>query len=134
MKYFILLFIILFCSGCISVKLGKEEVKVYDQYPIYPVQDKPFLNNISGDLMKPYSKVVENVSEMIKDGIITPDELALYDLLVEEANKNSYNGRLLIIDNYDKLIRWGRVNQATIESYNKYASDKNERLKIDNKK
>jgi len=108
-------------SGCITIKVQPEPEKVLvrERLPEYPLAEKPTLDNIAGTEMTPYKAAAEHAAKILKDNKELKKKMAV-------AVSNERSGRTKIKGNFDKLIRWGKKNAATVESYNKYAKAHNE--------
>ena len=117
-------------QGCLSVTVGTQKVDVYEQYPVYNVEQRPVLTNLTGEDMDAHKKVAELAYTVIKDGTVTPDEKAQFDKAMLDAEKTRLEALSKKVNNDRALIMWGKINQATVESYNEFARDKNERLKV----
>ena len=116
--------------GCIQIKVGTQKIDVYEQYPIYTVEERPILQNLTGEDMDPHKKAAELAAEIIKDGVVTPEEKAQFVKSMESAEVARKDALTKKLSNDNALILWGKKNQATVETYNDYAREKNERLKI----
>jgi hypothetical protein len=116
--------------GCFSVNVGTQKIDVYEQYPIYTVEQKPVIQNLTGNEMDPHLRAAEVAAEIMSDGKITPEEKTLYDRAMETAENVRIATQAKHLANYNALILWGKKNQATVETYNEYAREKNERLKV----
>ena len=120
----------LLAIGCISVSVGTQKIDVYEQYPVYTVEPRPMLENLSGDDMDPHRKAALFAAEIVKDGKVTTEELAAFNKVMEDAEIARKSALVKKMANDGALIIWGKKNQATVEVYNEYAREKNERLKI----
>jgi len=114
--------------GC-TVNVGHRQEFVYERYPVYPVAEMERLENISGAEMMPYKELAELVRKSLEDGAkdIRKEEAAR---ILAEADEKREEGRQKVRRNIEKLLRWGRKNEATVRSYNEYARGKNERIKL----
>ena len=131
MKWLVFLLPLLFI-GCINVKveMPKEVEKqyVYEEYPIYQVVEKPELENISGSEMHPWRDAATFAGSRLQG-----DDKKKFDEYEKKAKTDEQDGLKKIKDNYDKLIKWGKKNEATVRSYNEYATEKNKREKEEGK-
>jgi hypothetical protein len=122
----------LLCLGCFEVKVGTQKINVYEQYPVYAVEQRPALANLTGEDNDPHKAVSLLADKIMADGVVTPAEKVQFADAMQAAELARVNALNKKVNNDRALIKWGRMNQATVETYNEYAKDKNERLKIAN--
>lgn len=113
-------------AGC-----DPHKVFVGDRFPVYPVETMPVLPDISAREMRPYKEFAEQASKLIVSGKqLTESDVQDLRSLLDKAREADDEGKAKIIDNYDLLIRWGKKNQATLESYDRYAKKKNNTVEM----
>jgi len=113
-------------TGCLKVNVGTQKVEVLDHYPVYPVVKSPTLQNLTAVDMDPHLDAVSVARKAMEDGTVTVDEAEFFEMIMKKAEKSKWEAVAKKKSNDELLIRWGRKNQATIESYNKYAAERNE--------
>jgi hypothetical protein len=130
---YVLLFLVpvaLICASCFEIKVGTQKIDVYEQYPVYTIEPKPVLMDLTADDNDPHKAAALLAQKIMADGVVTADEKKLFDGAMAAAELARVQALNKKVANDRSLLKWGRTNQATLEIYNVYASDKNERIKV----